>query len=341
MISSKLVLRALAIGMVLSLVLVTACGKNNVKTTEETVAPESGVNESVAESSKQETFFKLSLAQWSLHKKIESGEMNPIDFAEKASELGFSGIEYVNTLYEKELKKGEDAEKSMEQLLQVLLEKSKQFNVDNVLIMVDSEGDMADINDEKRNESVENHKKWVDAAAYLGCHSIRVNAHGEGTEEEVADAAVKGLSALSEYAATKGINVLVENHGGYTSNGKWLSSVMKRINLPNCGTLPDFGNFCMNEDYGSINAEECEDVYDIYIGVAELLPYAKGVSAKSYDFDEAGNQPMIDYNKMMQIVKDGGYSGYIGVEYEGDNLEEIEGIKATKDLILRAASSLK
>ena len=286
-------------------------------------------------------FFKLSLAQWSLHKQIHSGELNPIDFAQKASELGFEGIEYVSQLYRKQLDSEEDINVAMEKLVTVLKEKSETYKVKNVLIMVDAEGYLANTDDAERDKTVENHKKWVDAAAYLGCHSIRVNAHGVGTAEEVAESAVKGLTALSTYAATKGINVLVENHGGYTSNGAWLADVMKRVNMPNCGTLPDFGNFCMTEGYGSINSEGCKDPYDIYKGVAELMPYAKAVSAKSFDFDEEGNQMKIDYKKMLQIVKDAGYTGYIGVEYEGANLSEIEGIKATKELLLKSAKSLK
>ncbi len=313
------------------------------KTKESTSSPSETELESSRESEsspESESWFKLSLAQWSLHKMIQSGGLDPVDFAQKANELGFSGIEYVSALYTDYLKKGDDPEKAMADLLEMLKDRSAHFQVDNVLIMVDGEGHLAELDDAKRNQSVENHKKWVDAAAFLGCHSIRVNAHGEGSEEEVAAAAVKGLSALADYAAEKGINVIVENHGGYTSSGKWLSDVMKTINKPNCGTLPDFGNFCINVSYGSINAEECEDVYDIYQGVAELLPYAKGVSAKSYDFDEEGNQPLIDYYKMMKVVKEGGYKGYIGVEYEGDEMGEIEGIKATRQLILKAAADL-
>lgn len=286
-------------------------------------------------------WFKLSLAQWSLHKMIQSGEMDPVDFAQKARELGFTGVEYVSALYKEYLEKGDDPEKAMEELLILLKDRSAHYQVENVLIMVDDEGHLAELDDAKRNQTVENHKKWVDAAAFLGCHSIRVNAHGEGTEDEVAAAAVKGLSALAEYAAAKGINVLVENHGGYTSSGKWLSHVMKEINLPNCGTLPDFGNFCINVSYGSINAEDCDDVYDIYQGVAELLPYAKGVSAKTYDFNEEGNQPLIDYYKMMKIVKESGYTGFIGVEFEGESMTEIQGIEATRSLILKAADTLK
>ncbi len=303
--------------------------------------------ESVTEAPKDEVkvekkpLFKLSLAQWSLHKAVKEEGQSPLDFAQKASELGFEGIEYVSQLYKDELMKDKDPKVAMEMLLATLKQKSETYKVANVLIMVDEEGYLATLDDKERAQTVENHKKWVDAAQYLGCHSIRVNAHGVGTYEEVAEAAVKGLTDLSTYAATKGINVIVENHGGYTSNGQWLSEVMDKVNMPNCGTLPDFGNFCMTEGYGSINSEECEDPYDIYKGVGELMPYAKAVSAKSYDFDENGNQPKIDYYKMIQIVKDAGYTGFIGVEYEGANLSEIDGINATKELLTKAIAALK
>lgn len=304
--------------------------------------------EASAEANKEEVevevekapFFKLSLAQWSLHKAVINEGQSPLDFAQKASELGYDGIEYVSQLYTRELEKEDDPKVGMEKLLTTLKEKSETYNVTNVLIMVDGEGHLATLDDKERAQTIENHKKWVDAAQFLGCHSIRVNAHGVGTYEEVADAAVKGLTELSTYAATKGINVLVENHGGYTSNGQWLSEVMAKVNMKNCGTLPDFGNFCMTEGYGSINSEECENPYDIYKGVTELMPYAKAVSAKSYDFDENGNQPKIDFVKMLQIVKDAGYKGFIGVEYEGSNLSEIDGINATKELLLKSAASL-
>jgi sugar phosphate isomerase/epimerase len=310
-----------------------SCGKKQKETPE--------VNQMEQKSEESTPFFKLSLAEWSLHRAIREDGMSPLDFAQKASELGFEGVEYVSQLYSEELKKDENPAVAMQNLLKTLKEKSQTYNVVNVLIMVDNEGHLADPDAEERAKTVENHKKWVDAAKYLGCHSIRVNAHGEGSAEEVADAAVDGLTALSTYAATQGINVLVENHGGYTSNGKWLTDVMARVNMPNCGTLPDFGNFCMTEGYGSINSKECEDPYDIYMGVQEMMEYAKAVSAKSYDFDENGEQPKIDYVKMLQIVKDAGYKGFIGVEYEGDNLSEIEGIKATKKLLLTSAEKIK
>lgn len=286
-------------------------------------------------------FFKLSLAQWSFHKEIQSGEMDPLDFAQRASELGFEGIEYVNQLYKDELKKDPDPKVAMQILLETLKEKSETYKVRNVLIMVDGEGNLGATDVTERDEAVENHKKWVDAAKFLGCHSIRVNARGKGTAEEVASAAVDGLGKLSDYAAKQGINVLVENHGGYSSNGQWLADVMKRVGKENCGTLPDFGNFCLTEGYGSINDKNCVDAYDIYKGIEELMPYAKAVSAKSFDFDADGNQPKMDYVRILQIVKDAGYTGYIGVEYEGDNLSEEEGTVATLKLLLSAAKQLK
>ncbi len=288
-----------------------------------------------------EPFFKLSLAQWSFNKQIRSGEMSPLDFAQKASELGFEGIEYVSQLYREELKKNEDPKVAMQTLLDTLKMKSEKYNVRNVLIMVDGEGALGTLDDTKRQEAIENHKKWVDAAKYLGCHSIRVNAQGKGTAEEVATAAIDGLGRLSDYAETQGINVLVENHGGYSSNGLWLSDVMKRIGKSNCGTLPDFGNFCQTEGHGSINDPDCLDTYDIYKGISELMPFALAVSAKSFDFDENGNQPKMDYVKILQIVKDAGYTSFIGVEYEGDNLDEEAGTIATLKLLLKAEKQLK
>jgi len=311
---------------------VLACGEKQKETKAEAIKEEVKVDKA--------PFFKLSLAQWSLNKSVREGGQSPLDFAQKASELGYEGIEYVSQLYLKELEKDKDPKVAMEKLLKTLKEKSETYNVTNVLIMVDGEGNLGALDDKERAQTVENHKKWVDAAQFLGCHSIRVNAHGVGTYEEVAEAAVKGLTELSTYAATKGINVLVENHGGYTSNGQWLSEVMAKVNMPNCGTLPDFGNFCMTEGYGSINSKECEDAYDIYKGVTELMPYAKAVSAKAYDFDENGGQAKIDFVKMLQIIKDAGYTGFIGIEYEGSNLSEIDGINATKALLLKSAAAL-
>ena len=311
----------------MSSILMISCKKQEKKENEEIV---SEIKEDKA------PFFKLSLAQWSLHKAMRDEKtLDPLDFAQKASELGFEGLEYVSQLYTEQIKT-----MGMDSVLTVLKANSEQYEMQNVLIMVDGEGSLASTNDKERSTTIENHYKWVDAAKFLGCHAIRVNAHGEGSAEEVAESAIKGLTKLSEYADKQGINVLVENHGGYTSNGAWLADVMKRVGKANVGTLPDFGNFCQTIGYGSINDENCKDPYDIYKGLEELMPYAKAVSAKSYDFDEDGNQPKIDYMKMMKIVKDAGYTGFVGVEYEGSNVGEQEGIELTKDLLLKAGEEL-
>ncbi|WP_242156720.1 sugar phosphate isomerase/epimerase family protein [Aestuariivivens sediminis] len=267
--------------------------------------------------------FKISLAQWSLHKKIKSGEISPFDFAKEAHALGFEAIEYVSSLYKEEVES-----MGMEKVVEKMKTESEVYGIRNLLIMVDEEGDLASSNEEEQIQAVENHKKWVDAAHGLGCHSIRVNADGDGSYDELMAQAVIGLSKLSEYAKTRNINIIVENHGGYTSNAQWLSSVIREVNMSNCGTLPDFGNFCVK---GSVH--DCEEWYDKYKGVEELMPYAKAVSAKSYDFDESGNEINIDYNRMLTVVKNAGYSGYIGVEYEGSNLSEKDGILATKKLL--------
>jgi len=204
-----------------------------------------------------------------------------------------------------------------------------------LIIMIDGEGGLGGTDDAKRQEAVENHYKWVEAAKFLGCHSIRVNAYGEGTAEDVKAAAISGLGAVATFAKDMDINVIVENHGGYSSNGTWLSDVMSQIGMDNCGTLPDFGNFCIKRGENG-----CEDEYDRYQGVMELMPFAKAVSAKSHNFNDAGDETNTDYMKMMQIVKDAGYTGWVGVEYEGSDLDEYAGIKATKALLEKVGKAL-
>ncbi|MBK9150773.1 MAG: sugar phosphate isomerase/epimerase [Saprospiraceae bacterium] len=267
----------------------------------------------------------ISLAQWSFHKALMEGKMTHLQFITKAGELGFGGVEYVNTFF-----KDKAADTAF---LDEMKSTAEKAGVRQLLIMIDNEGHLAETDVDKRNEAVLNHYKWVDAAAYLGCHSIRVNAHGEGSPEVVMDAAVDGLSRLAEYASTRSVNVIVENHGGYSSNGKWLAEVIEKVNRPNCGTLPDFGNFCLKREEGAMWGTPCLEWYDKYEGVKEMMPYAKAVSAKSYDFDEKGEETTIDYKRMLDIVKNSGYKGFVGVEYEGDKLGEEEGIKATKILL--------
>ena len=256
---------------------------------------------------------KLSLAEWSLHRAINNKEMTNLDFPRIAkTKYNLDAVEYVSTFF---AGKGED-----QAYLQNLKNECKKYGVRSLLIMVDGEGNLGDTAVSARDIAVENHHKWVKAAKFLGCHSIRVNARGEGTMDQVKKAAIDGLSKLCDYAATYNINVIVENHGGYSSNGKWLTDVMKGVNKPNCGTLPDFGNFYE---------------YDRYLGTQDMMPFAKGVSGKTYDFDAKGNETKIDYVRMIKIVKDSGYKGYIDVEYEGSRLSEDAGIKATQLLLDR------
>jgi sugar phosphate isomerase/epimerase len=283
----------------------------------------------------EDLFFKQSLAQWSLNEPIFAGELDPMDFAEKAKELGFEGIEYVNQFYTPLYENAEDPQAALQSVLDTLKENSKKYGVENVLIMVDGEGDLATGNESERMQAVENHKKWVDAAEFLGCHSIRVNLFGSDKPEEWKENATAGLSELSKYAAPKNINVIVENHGGLSSNAQLLTEVIREVNMENCGTLPDFGNFCIRREAGS-----CVEEYPKYRGVNELMEYAKAVSAKSYDFNEAGEETTLDYSKLLQIVYEAGYTGFIGVEYEGNRLPPEEGILATKELLVREGRKL-
>lgn len=275
-------------------------------------------------------WFKLSLAQWSLHRAIGNHELDPLDFAKKAKEMGFEGIEYVSGLYTKTIET-----MGMEAVLTALKENSETQGVENVLIMIDGEGNLASADEEERSQAVENHKKWVDAAQFLGCHSIRVNLFGSNDPEEWVANATLGLKALAEYGTSKNINVIVENHGGFSSHGELLATVIKNVAMANCGTLPDFGNFCIKRDSGGPWGGKCIEEYDKYKGVEELMPFAKGVSAKSYDFDADGNETTLDFPRFMKLVKAAGYTGYVGVEYEGNNLGEEQGIVLTRDLLLK------
>ncbi len=267
--------------------------------------------------------FSISLAQWSLHKALYSRAMDNLDFAATAKDkFGIDAIEYVNQFFK-------DKAKDTDYLAQ-MKQRADDLDVTSVLIMCDGEGRLGDPDDTARKQAVENHYKWVEAAKFLGCHSIRVNAASEGGYEEQQKLAADGLRRLCEFADTHGLNVLVENHGGLSSNGAWLAGVMQLVGHDRVGTLPDFGNFRIKDD----------DWYDKYQGVQELMPYAKAVSAKSHVFDEAGNESEIDYLRMMKIVLDAGYHGYVGIEYEGSQLGEMEGIAATKALLERVRGEL-
>ena len=262
--------------------------------------------------------FAISLAEWSLHRALRKNEITNLDFPRLAKEqYGVTGLEYVNQFFKD---KAKDAA-----YLADLKSRAEGFGLKNVLIMIDGEGMLGAPDSAVRTTAVENHKPWIDAAKTLGCHAIRVNAASQGEFAEQQKLAADGLRRVGEYGATQGISVVVENHGGLSSNGEWLAGVMKLVGMPGVGTLPDFGNFRVSR----------EVEYDKYKGVAELMPYAKGVSAKTHDFDAQGNEAQIDYRRMLDIVIASPYRGFIGIEYEGNTLGEPEGIKATKALLER------
>lgn len=267
--------------------------------------------------------FRISLAQWSLHRALYAGELDNLDFPRVTrEEYGIEAVEYVNSFFK---------EKARDRAyLSDLKTRCDDHGVRSLLIMCDGEGALGDPDEAARLQAVENHHRWVEAARFLGCHSIRVNARSTGTPDEQRDLAVDGLRRLAEFAAPMGINVVVENHGGLSSNGAWLASVMQGVDHPRCGTLPDFGNFQLAEG----------EWYDRYQGVAELMPYAKAVSAKSHVFDESGEEREVDFLRMMRIVLAAGYQGFVGIEYEGTELSEPEGIRATKALLERVRERL-
>ena len=292
--------------------------------------------------------YKISLAQWSLHKTyfgeetmqagweyfgetldtnpsaLLQGTEDPLYFPRLARQkFGIDAVEYVNTFY---FDKANDQD-----YLNQLKDVSDGEGVRNVLIMCDREGALGDPDSEEREKAVENHYKWVEAAKFLGCHSIRVNAQSSGSYEEQMKLAADGLHSLAEFGDEHDIYILVENHGGLSSNAEWLTGVMEMADHPRCGTLPDFGNFRISDT----------EQYDRYEGTRELMEYAKSVSAKSHDFDSEGNESTKDFYRLMKIVVDAGYNGYVGIEYEGDRLSEEEGIRATKTLLERIQEELK
>ena len=277
--------------------------------------------------SSTEPLFKISVAEYSLHRLIGSGKLDPRDFGPFCKEnFDVDAVEYWMGPFND---KANDR-KYMDEMHN----KCVDAGVKQLLIMVDlpgGKGDLGNADDQQRQEAVEAHYPWVEAAQRMGCHSIRVNARSSGSREEQAKLAADGLRKLSEFAADHKVNVIVENHGGLSSDGAWLAGVIKQVGLSNCGTLPDFGNFHVQGGQW----------YDRYQGVEELMPFAKAVSAKSHEFDASGNESKTDYLKMMKIVVAAGYRGYVGIEWEGsDPKSEIEGVLLTKRLLERVGEQL-
>ncbi len=269
---------------------------------------------------------KLSLAQWSLHRSLEKGDVKAADFPAIArNSYGLSAVEYVNKFYAQEAGK--------EDYWLRLKSAADNEGVKNLLIMVDNEGFLGSTDDSDRAKAVENHRKWIHAAHILGCHSIRVNAFGNGTREALKATLTDGLGSLASLGEKEGIHILIENHGLHTSDAGFVVDIIKEVNNPFLGTLPDFGNWCLDMEWGSTQGGRCLNTFDPYKGVATLLPYAKGVSAKSYRFDAAGNETQINYPELLQLIKASDFRGYIGIEFEGESMSEPDGIIATKALL--------
>lgn len=267
---------------------------------------------------KQKPLFKISCTEYSLHRMINKKELDNLDYAGFVKEtFDIDAVEYWNRPF---FTKAKDKE-----YIGDMRKRADDAGVSGTCILVDGEGDLGDPNEKKRLSAVDRHKKWVEAAKKLGCTSIRVNARSKGGYEEQLALAADGLAKLSEFGKGLKMAVIVENHGGLSSNGKWLAAVMEKVGMDNCGTLPDFGNF---------------HDYDRYQGTKELMTYAKLVSAKSHEFDKEGNETKTDYFKMMKIVMDSGYRGYVGIEFEGGGIPEVKGVKMTKALLERVREKL-
>lgn len=269
----------------------------------------------------QDAPFKISLAEWSLNGPLFGGEIDHLDFAPLAREHGIEGVEYVNQFF---MDRAED-----QAYLREMKKRADGNGVRSVLIMCDSEGALGAPDEGDRIQAVENHKKWVHAAKFLGCHSIRVNARSEGGYDEQQKLAADGLRRLTEFADRYEIGVIVENHGGYSSDADWLAGVMERVGHPGCGTLPDTGNFRIDEDR----------TYDSYEGVEKLMPFAKGVSIKPQGYTADGERIDLDLERIMRIVTDAGYHGWCGIEH-GPEGREWEGITRIRDELLKARSAI-
>jgi sugar phosphate isomerase/epimerase len=307
-------------GIGISSIGINACGNQSKKNT--------------TSSSIKVPFFKISLAQWSINRMIKNGDISPYDFARLGKKWGFEGLEFVNTLYD-DVMKASNKSLALKKFIVQNNQLANQYEIENLLIMIDEEGDLSSEDKNTRLLAIENHKPWIEASNKMGCHSIRVNLNGSFDNVESWKLESKeSLSYLCDYALNYDINIIVENHGGFSSDADLLMNVITDVNRPNCGTLPDFGNFCISNEWGA-SSNACSNEYDKYLGVTKMMSKAFAVSAKSYDFDVNGDEKVVDYKKMLEIVKNANYSGFIGVEYEGPILSEEEGVQATKNLLLK------
>ncbi len=267
--------------------------------------------------------FKISLAEWSLHQSLQKKEITNLDFPGIAREkYGIEAVEFVNQFFKD---KAHDST-----YLKELKKRANDHGVTCVLIMIDGEGDLSSADKAQRTKAIDNHKTWVDAAVELGCHAIRINTGSNYSPTDV-ETIAEACSKLTEYGAQNKISIICENHGGPSSDPDALVALMKKVNNPRFGTLPDFGNFPKTR----------RGVYsiDVYDAIARMMPYAHGVSAKSHDFNPDGTESHLDFARIMKIVTDAGYKGYVGIEYEGSVMSEHDGIIATKKLLEKLRGS--
>jgi sugar phosphate isomerase/epimerase len=261
--------------------------------------------------------FDISMAAWSVHRMVQAGRLKQIDMPELCrKQLDLGGLELVNSFFPS----------PQYGYLLDLKKRAADHGVKILLIMCDGEGDLGHADKPARMLAARNHRKWVDVAAVLGCHSIRCNSGGSPGDADAIERCAESFAALVEYAGPDGINIIVENHGGLSADPDAMIEVIRKVNDPRFGTLPDFGNFPPRVDR--------------YEAVRKWMPYARAVSAKCYEFDEAGNEKRTDYMKMMRIVAEAGYAGFVGIEYEGPDDDEIAGILKCKRLLERCREEL-
>jgi len=270
--------------------------------------------------------FKVSIAPWSLTRK-PYGENDPdgihfLDYPLVARELGFEAIEHDNLHYPGDLPNDKHLAK--------MKQRTEEAGVTNTLILCGALGDIADSRKSRRKKANFNYERWIEAAQFLGCHQVRVvcSDHIDIDWDEKMKLTVEAVSKLADFAQGHSIELLIENHNGYTSNPNWLVEMIQKVNRPNCGILGDFTEW---------RIEQNPDVLypDPYKGYEILAPYVKSVGAKSTTFDVLGNELVTDYPRMFEILNKVGYQGYIAVEYFGNDLPRRKGTTMTKELVER------
>ena len=260
-----------------------------------------------------DTWLKVSLQQYSFRSMLvgKSPELSTLDYPKFAVEnFGINALEYFNGFFE---------DRSGDQkYFNELRQRCDDLGVENQLMLCRNKRAIDDADSSIRAAAAKDYLPWLEASHTLGCHSIRVDCRSVGDADEVLKQAVDGLHRICDLAKPYGIDIIVENHGNHSSNGKWLASLMRQANRENLGTLPDFGNF---------------HEYDRYKGVRETLPWARVVCAKIHEFTPEGQAANTDFLKMIRIIKDSGYEGYIAIEYEGEKPSPVEGVRLAQQLI--------